>query len=999
MGRKKPTQRVTQYFTSLQYGICHGIVEKFISLRINDKIVGECSKVPFPVFFVNRPDLFGGLTKEGGITGRITLQNGSADQLTDAFVASKKGRTPTTMNGYRGIATAWFTEAEGGYVAGSTPGESGWIGADFIRFLIGQFTSPYTLSGSMKGFYWGANQPFIPPVHFRLTRIDRSWRPDIAAISGEIDVAETAICIAIDLSTSMSGSRIDAAKLAAKAVINDLRENDNAATFDIRIVGWSSSTVAIERRECTPEDYDDLIAFIDGMVLTGGTVFTNAVDGLADFYDGSGGKCRVFVFLTDGAPNDVDDATEAGEILAATGAEAFAFNLVLADTSQTAKMDNTPYDGVPVITLANAERTLSNFFRSAVTQQIDMNPAHIIRECLVNSVWGLGLPESMLNNAMFEAAAQTLYDERFGLSMIWTRQDTIETFVSEVLDHIRAAFFFDPASGLICLKLLRDDYDRNTLPILTPSNCVVKTFKRRSPAEVTNEIVVTWTNPTSEKEEVVTMQSLGSIVANSGEVVQDNRNYYGVTRASLAAELCARDLAEATAPLATAEVEADRSFSRVVPGDVLKLTDPENGANEIIMRVMKVNYGRPGASKIALSLTEDIFSYAKPRAVLPPVSQNTSRPRLPTTPENVEGMTVNYYMNINSQDGVDDMVDPDAQVAFFVSTTNSDTFDMEVREESLLPTGESEFTPIGDFNLTGRTTLSATLPAQITSDITFSNVTVGVQPAVGSFAIIGSNSIPENEHEIALISEALEGGGGWRLTRGVLDTVPREWLPGTPVRFFSGGSKLIDASVNTSGVEQEYRFLTRTSRALLSESRAGVLNFIPSDRFYAPYRPANVVVAGASFGEVDARSLTTIEVSWANRNRLTEEVVVLGWNEPTVTPETGQTTTIRLINDLTGAVITQYTDLTGTSHSFPATDRGSADFVRVIVIAVRDGYESIQGHEVLLAFAPLPYSAISHGSWLNATESTSVFEDMDMLVSAATDLDPLAVITNQKGSL
>lgn len=966
MGRKTQYQRVTEYYTSIQYGVCHGVVEKLIALKINDKIIGNCARLIGPVININRADLFGGIKKEGGVVGRLVWQDGSDTQLLDSYVAAKKGKTPTTLPGYRGIATAFFTEQ-----AGASP----------------------------KGFYWSANQPIIPPTHFRVTRLDRSWRPDIAAIPGDIDVADYAICIAFDRSLSMlEGGRLTAARNAVTALLNDLKSNDQSSTFDVRVVGWSSQIDAMERRNCSQADYDDLIAFTQGMFAVGGTVFTNAVAGLSEFYEGSGGKCRLFVFLTDGEPNDPADATLAGEILAETGADAYAFNLVLPNTTETQKMDNTPGDGVPVVSLVLAPLYLGNLFRSAVTQQIDSNPAHIIYECLTNPIWGLGLPVSMLDMAKFEAAAERLYEERFGLSMIWAQQDEIRVFIGEVLDHIQATFYADPRTGKICITLLRDDYDADSLEVLDQSNCTVKSFKRRTPAEITNEIVVTWTNPNTEEEEVVTQQSLGSIVANNGEIVSDNRNYYGVRRAALAAELCARDLAAATAPLATAEVEADRRFSRIVPGDVIKLNDPENGANFIIMRVLNVNYGRPGNSKILISMTEDIFSYDRPRPLVPPNSKNVQQSRVPTPPSPVEAMTLNYYMTVNSLDGAEDLADPDAQVAFFVSTDNGDTFDMEVLEETTLPTGSTSYESIGDYDIVGRVTLTADLLPAVTSQVTFAQPASGTSPAVADFALIGPDGIPEDDHEIALITAFDTATSLWTLRRGVLDTTPREWPAGTPVRFFGAGARLIDASVNAAGVPQNYKFRTRTTRGLLSEDRAPILDYTPTERYYAPARPANVTVAGASFGEVDARLLTSITVTWAHRNRLTEDVVLLEWDDATVTPEAGQTTTVRLINDLTGAIITEYTGLTGTSHTFASSVRGSADLVRVVVLAVRDGYESIQGHEVLLGFGPMPYASIGTGSWLNANDTASVFEDTELTTSASTDLDPVAVIVNQKGS-
>lgn len=159
--RKKPTQRVTQYFTSIQYAICHGRVERLLSLRVNGKDIPVNPEATGMVSDIGQGEIFGGILKEGGLDGRMAWQDGSDDQLLDSYVASKKGAVPSDLPGYRGIATAFFTERAG--------------------------------QGTGKGFYWSANQPVIHPVHFEVTRIDRSWRPEIAAIHGNFEIGSDVI--------------------------------------------------------------------------------------------------------------------------------------------------------------------------------------------------------------------------------------------------------------------------------------------------------------------------------------------------------------------------------------------------------------------------------------------------------------------------------------------------------------------------------------------------------------------------------------------------------------------------------------------------------------------------------------------------------------------------------------------------------------------------------------------------------------------------------------
>lgn len=68
-----------------------------------------------------------------------------------------------------------------------------------------------------------------------------------------------------------------------------------------------------------------------------------------------------------------------------------------------------------------------------------MNPAHILVECATNRDWGRQLTlDDDLNLDSYRAAADTLYEEGFGLCFRYNRQDGLDTFVQQILDHVGA---------------------------------------------------------------------------------------------------------------------------------------------------------------------------------------------------------------------------------------------------------------------------------------------------------------------------------------------------------------------------------------------------------------------------------------------------------------------------------------------------------------------------------------------------------------------------------
>ncbi|MGZ7144673.1 hypothetical protein ACXWOO_09920, partial [Streptococcus pyogenes] len=91
---------------------------------------------------------------------------------------------------------------------------------------------------------------------------------------------------------------------------------------------------------------------------------------------------------------------------------------------------------------------------------------HMIYEALTNSAWGRGLDYTLIDDAAFRQAANTLFDEGFGLCLLWSRQDTVDSFIQTVLDHIGAVFYTHPRTGLLVLRLLRSDYVPSSVPLL-----------------------------------------------------------------------------------------------------------------------------------------------------------------------------------------------------------------------------------------------------------------------------------------------------------------------------------------------------------------------------------------------------------------------------------------------------------------------------------------------------------------------------------------------------
>jgi hypothetical protein len=120
-----------------------------------------------------------------------------------------------------------------------------------------------------------------------------------------------------------------------------------------------------------------------------------------------------------------------------------------------------------------------------------MNPAHIIRECLTDKEWGMGYSELDIDDDSFVLAANTLFDEQMGISMLWQRENTIEAFIQDIVRHIDAALYVDRRTGKFVLKLIRDDYSESDLILLGPDEIErIENYKRPAFGDLVNSVTV-----------------------------------------------------------------------------------------------------------------------------------------------------------------------------------------------------------------------------------------------------------------------------------------------------------------------------------------------------------------------------------------------------------------------------------------------------------------------------------------------------------------------------
>lgn len=555
-----------------------------------------------------------------------------------------------------------------------------------------------------------------------------------------------------------------------------------------------------------------------------------------------------------------------------------------------------------------------------------MNPAHIIYQCLTDTAWGMGYPTTAIDTTTFTAAADTLFAEGFGLCMVWNQQDTIDSFIGVVLDHVGGILYVDPTTGKFALKLIRADYNRATLPIYGPSNLVsASDYQRQAWGETVNEITTVFTDFTSEKAASVTMQDLANI-QTQGAVVAQTRQYPGIHTQNLARRVAARDLNIAATPLSRVRLAASRKAWNIIPGGVFRLTWPDLGIYDVVFRVLEVNRGTLQNGTITIDAVEDVFGLPantyggdQDPGWIDPVNLPAASPARKL----IEAPYWDLVRNLTAAEL--DYIDPlSGYLQTLAIRPSGDALNYAIQTK--VGAAAYEERAIGDFCPT------ATITAAISKTTTAIAIGSGVNldlVELGTYAVIGDEVIG-----ISAIDATL---GTATITRGLLDTVPADHAAGARI-YFADGFQGVDTTEYATGEVVDVKILPRTGLGELAVAAAPSDSITMARRHNRPYPPGLFRISGQAY-PVELVGVA-LSATWAHRDRLQQTASLITQGAGNIGPEAGTTYNVRLYDNHSGALLASQTGISGTSWTGPTLP--GVYTLRIEVESQRDGIVSWQ---------------------------------------------------------
>jgi len=540
----------------------------------------------------------------------------------------------------------------------------------------------------------------------------------------------------------------------------------------------------------------------------------------------------------------------------------------------------------------------------------DANPAHIIRECITNSTWGMGYPDADIDDASFMAAANTLYAEGFGLSILWDQEQPIEDFILSILRHIDGLLYVHPRTGKFTLKLARPDYDPEHLPAFSPDNVLrVEEFSRQSWGEIVNQVTIQYRDGATDKDTSVTVQDIAAVQLNGG-VVATSIRYPGISRAELANRIATRDLKQLSSTPVKLTLIANRQASLINIGDVFKLTWPPYGITEMVMRVARISYGELTQGQVRIEAVQDIFGLPDAIYASPPPTGWQDPISLPAPCPAQMAYEVPYWQIVKDVAGeipsiLNDIDPTEGMVATLGARPSRDAIDYHAlawnaQKSAWSDRGRGTFAPTA--------LIASAIPksASAVTVVIVSAIDIG-RIQVDDFAIIDDEWMLVTAIDVSTSSVTLE--------RGVLDTVPDEHAVGSRIWFVEPHYILPEY---VAGETAELRLCPKTGKGELDPSMTGSVACTIQQRFIRPYPPGNVKINGAAYPSAVTGDIT---FTWANRNRVNQTANVILQSDGNITPETGQTTTIRIYGGPSLNTLRRtYSGLNGTSQTWTLAD-------------------------------------------------------------------------------
>ncbi|MBK5072582.1 hypothetical protein I2492_06105 [Budviciaceae bacterium CWB-B4] len=558
-----------------------------------------------------------------------------------------------------------------------------------------------------------------------------------------------------------------------------------------------------------------------------------------------------------------------------------------------------------------------------------MNPAHILMECATNRDWGRGLTYDFIDLDSYRQAADVLFNEGFGLCFRYNRQDSLDSFIQQILDHIGAAQYADLETGKLHLALIRADYDPNQLPLFTLDNGIIEVQDddNASSDNAVNEVVVTFHDPVTHTDGEARAQNLGSIA--SVGLISSSSDYKALPTYSLAARVAQRELEVGASGITRLVIQFDRRGSSLAPASCFRVSLPDRNISTMILRVGKIEEGDDGA--LTITAVQDVFG-------MPATVWSSGEQGNEWQPPNKTAQPVTQYQLLElpylalvsslSAADLNMITDSSCYLGVLASAPSATAINYLLQTS---PRG-GEWVVRGTGDWTDNVTLYA--PVGVL-DTVFPVSGADVALVVGMVALVDNEIIRIDE--VDLLNQRITVG------RGCGDSLPAPHAAGVVIWH------IIDIESDNleyiGGDIVDARLLTQTSVETLNPTLAPVISQQMAQRQARPYPPSNIKINDISW-PTSVDDASEFVVSWSYRDRIMQADQLIDCLAGNIGPEPGVVYCLALVDDSQTVVWSAEAELDTQTLPYSTASSTGNENHQLQVWSRRAGLDSFYRYEV-----------------------------------------------------
>lgn len=528
---------------------------------------------------------------------------------------------------------------------------------------------------------------------------------------------------------------------------------------------------------------------------------------------------------------------------------------------------------------------------------LDANPAFFIYELITNGLYGADLGHSSIDLDTFLEAAKTLHDEDMGISAIIDSSTTAGDVIDDIKRVIQGSLQTDPATGALKLKLIRNDYDVSTIPLLDQSNIKnLSGFTRGSLDTAINELKLKYTSIDDDFTERTVIAQNNALRIHKGDSDGQTVQMPMVSTRELANKIAMREMTSISVPLATCTAECNRGPAHTEVGDVVRLSWPAEGVDNLVMRVTGVDLGAPQDGSVRLTLVQDVFGVFMSLYADGSERQWTKPTFKPTGISRFDIVDAPTILTTNQTVGSVLVVAENPGVALDYQLQVKGGVDSDYVDAGMMP-----FTPL--FSTTSAMGVGWTDTGLVLSgpSAELSSLTEGeVRQGLGLMLIVSAVGKEWISHQTVVAGNSTTATLGL-VNRGLFGTRPLAHPAGARVWAVSEGHGVTDWQYG-KGESVAFRMLPRTQTGVLDVDDAVVRSYSVAGSNLAPWAPGRVRVNGVEGGQISG----VATVTWRKRDGAVPAVVFNGDDESQATDVSYQvvvksgSTVIKTVSGITG---------------------------------------------------------------------------------------------------